>query len=760
MLSGLCVKRLNLFLVFLFLMGIPLLFAKGKKDVKRIRAIEFTGLRNVKKSIVKNAITIGKRDEFDQNELDKDIANIYKLGLFSDVAADISEFEDGVKVTFVLQEKLIVKRVDFKGNEKFSNRKLREEISTKKKEGYDTRKIKDDIEKITTLYKDKGYVDVQVVDFSTTDDVSGFATVTFSIEEGKKVLVGDIILRGVESFKKKKIKKLFDTKKKKVYKEEIFNDDLKKIKAYYKDYGYLDIKILEPEVVYDIPRTKMYIKVQLEEGKQYKNGEVDFTGNTIYTKEDFMKVFKFKKDKIFSQSAHIENEMNVKSMYAEKGYIRAKIISDVDKNPETGIVNIKVDIKENNIVYIGQIYIDGNTKTKEYVIKRELLVKEGDVFAVGKIRRSQEKLFNLGFFKDVRVDLEETKEPDTADLAIEVEEDKTGMVSLGAGYSSVDKVVGTIQVTELNLFGRGQKLNLTYEFGSRRQNYQIGFTEPYLFGRNLLFGVDVFNTTSWRSYSGDSTAYKERRRGGNIRVGKPLSEIHTLNFTYAYEEVKVYDIDDSFMYEIENSKDVASSLTSSIVRDTRDNVFDTTRGSQQVFSVKVAGGPFGGNTHFYKPTFKVSKFIPTFWKFVLGLQSRVSYVKEFAPSEETPIYERYFLGGADTVRGYDFGEIGPSEKGKILFVSNLEYKFPIVKEKSRTILSAAIFADIGGSWKGKDDITAKIGSAEKQMKTGAGFGIRIRPMPVLPIRIDWGYGFNHEPGEQLSQFYFTMGQIF
>lgn len=752
-------KKLDLLVLLLFLIGTPLLFAKDS-NIKKIRAIEFTGLRNVKKSVVSGVLTIGKRDEFDQKKLDDEIASIYKLGLFSDVVADVSEFKDGVKVTFILQEKLIVKELDFKGNKQFSSRKLKEEISTKKKEGYDTRKIKDDIEKISTLYKDKGYVDVQVVDFSTTDDVSGFATVTFSIEEGKKVLVGGIILRGVESFKEKKIKKLFATKKKNVFKEEIFNDDLNKIKAHYKDNGYLDINILKPEVVYDIPRTKMYIKVQLEEGKKYKNGKVSFTGNTVYTTEEILKVYKFKEGKIFSQSLHIENEMNIKSLYAEKGYIRAKIKSDIDKNPETGIVNVAVDITENNIVYIDKIYIDGNSKTKEYVIKRELLVKEGDIFAVSKIRRSQEKLLNLGFFKDVKIDLEETKDPDTADLAIEVEEDKTGMVSLGAGYSSVDKVVGTIQVTELNLFGRGQQLNLTYEFGARRQNYQIGFTEPYFFGKKLLFGVDVFNTTSWRSYGSDSTAYQEGRRGGDIRIGKPLSDIHTLNFTYAYEEVKVFNIDSGLKSQIEKSKDVASSLTSSIIRDTRDNVFDTVRGSKQVFSVKVAGGPFGGNTNFYKPTLKLSKFIPTFWKFVIGLQSYVSYVKEFSPSEDVPIYERYFLGGADTVRGYDYGEIGPREKGKILFVSNFEYKFPIVQEASRTILSAAIFADLGGSWKGKDDVTGEIGSDENQLKSGAGFGIRIRPMPVLPIRIDWGYGFNHVPGEQLSQFYFTMGQIF
>ncbi|MEW6557136.1 MAG: outer membrane protein assembly factor BamA [Elusimicrobiota bacterium] len=756
-------KIIFLFILFILLLvsGTLLLFAAtDSQKPKKIRAIEIHGLKNVKERVVKDAIKISKGDKFERKLVDEDISNIYKLGLFSDVAVDVSDYKDGVRIIFIVQEKLIIKKIEFRGNKAFSNRKLKEEISSKEKEGYDTRKIQDDIAKITTLYKDKGYADVNIGDFSTTDDITGFATVTFAITEGNKILIGGVTIDGVKSFKLKKVKKLFTTKKKKVYKDETFKDDIKKVEAFYKDNGFLNIKILEPEITYNDTRTKMFIKVKLEEGKQYRNGKASFTGNTVFAETDLLKNFNFKQNEIFNQSKYEENVTNIKEMYADKGYIRAKFDTITNKNDDTGIVDVAITITENSVVYIDRIYIDGNTKTKEYVVKRELLVKEGDVFAVGKIRRSQERLYNLGFFKDIKVDIEETKEPDRADLAIEVEEDKTGLVSLGAGYSSVDKLVGTVQVTEINLFGRGQKLNFTYEFGTRRTNYEIGFTEPYLFRKKLLFGVDVFNTTVWRSYSTDSTAYRERRRGGDIRVGKPLSDILSLNFTYTYEEVKLFDIDSTWINDIKESEDVASSLTSAITRDTRDNVFDTNRGSKHSLSVKVAGGPFGGNTNFYKPTLITSKFIPTFWKFVLGLNARISYAKEFAPSKEVPIYERYFLGGADTVRGYDFGEIGPPEKGKILFVSNVEYKFPIVQEKGHSILSAAIFADMGGAWRNHNNVTLKIGSEEKQLKTGVGFGIRLRPMPVLPIRIDWGYGLNHKPGEQLSQFYFTMGQVF
>ncbi len=731
-----------------------------ENETKKVRAIEFTGLQNVKERVVKETIKISKGDLYDSKLVEEDISGIYRLGLFSDVSADLSDFKDGVKITFVVQEKLIIKNVDFKGNKEFSNRKLRSEISSKIKEGYDTRKIQNDIEKITLLYKDKGYADIQIEDFSTTDEDAGFASVMFSITEGNKVLIGGVSLDGVANFKPKKVQKLLATKRKKVYKEQTFREDIDKIETFYKDRGYLNVSVSEPDITYNEARTKMFINLRIDEGNQYKNGDISFSGNTVFTADQLMEEFKFKKGKIFSQSEYTAGEMKIQSLYADSGYIRAKFYPEITKDETTGVVNINVKVEEKSVVYIDKIFVDGNTKTKSYVITRELLVKEKDPFAIGKIRRSQERLYNLGFFKDIKVDIEETNNPDLADLSIEVEEDKTGMVSFGAGYSSVDKLVGTVQVTEINLYGRGQKLNLTYEFGSRRQNYEIGFTEPYLFKRNILFGVDIFNTTVWRSYSGDTTAYREKRRGGDLRIGKPLSDILTLNFLYAYEEVKVFDIDSSFSSIIAKQTDIASSLTSSITRDTRDNVFDTTRGSKNSFSVKVAGGPFGGNVNFYKPTLSSAKFIPTFWKFVLGLHGRISYVQEFPPAKTVPIYERYFMGGADTVRGYDYGEIGPADKGKIIFVSNLEYKFPLVQEGGRSILSAAIFADLGGSWLNAGDINLSIGSGDRQLKSGAGFGIRIRPMPVLPIRIDWGYGFNHKPGEQLSQFYFTIGQVF
>jgi outer membrane protein insertion porin family len=417
---------------------------------------------------------------------------------------------------------------------------------------------------------------------------------------------------------------------------------------------------------------------------------------------------------------------------------------------EKKVVNLLISINEQGMVYVDRIYVEGNVITKDYVIKREFLVKEGDPFDVKKIRRTQEKLYNLGFFSDIVIEIGETGDPYRANLICEVTEQRTGLLSMGAGYSSQDGLLGTFQITQSNFLGRGQRIDLMLEFGKKKTNYQISFTEPWFLGKHVLFGISVYDTDRDRDY------YREMRTGGNIRIGPHLTDILSLRFTYTYERVKIYD---ALADWVEERKDDSSSFTTFLIRDSRDNIFDASRGSRNSISLQVSGGILGGDTDFVKTFTSNSWFFPTFWRFVLAVQLRYGIVSSFPPSTGVPIYERFYVGGADSVRGYDYrGEIGPSEGGEMMFVSNVEYKFPIVKEKRNTILQGAIFIDMGGSWR-KGDVNFTIGSRDNQLKVGIGAGIRFQT-PFFPVRLDWGYGLNHKPGEDKSQWYFTMGQSF
>ena len=461
-----------------------------------------------------------------------------------------------------------------------------------------------------------------------------------------------------------------------------------------------------------------------------------------------------------------------RNYYAEKGYIRSNIDAEIIYDSKE-TVSIKFNIVENNIVYIDRIYIEGNNITKDYVIRREFVVKEKSIFDLNKVKRTQEKIFNLGFFKDINIDME-SKTDDKIDLVFKVEEQPTGMATVGGGYSSEDGVIGTMQLSKNNLFGRGQKVNLLWEFGKTRQNYQLNFTDPYIFKSNIAFGIDIFNMKRYRDYvyTQDSgytrtDVYREYHKGGAVKFGKKIFTNSNISLGYSFDRVEITDVDDdpSIRHKIlqdESDKGVqdTSSITLTLYRDTRDNIYYTKRGNFEKIAIKKAGTILGGNNDFIKVLTNGSIFFPLFWEFVLAFNVDLGFVKEIDNSINVPIYERFFIGGADSVRGYDYrGDIGPDEGGNYRMVYNIEYKFPIVREKKQTILQGVFFFDLGGAWSKKRDVKFKIGEDEDKMKRGFGFGIRFTT-PVFPIRLDWGYGLDKEEGEKPSQFYFTIGQLF
>lgn len=645
----------------------------------------------------------------------------------------------------------MIKRIEFKGNKEFSDSKLGREIESKEEKPFDNRKMQEDTEKIATLYKEKGYANIKVEPYTTEDEKSGMIIMTFFITEGKQIRIEKVSLIGVEAFNPKKIKKKMETKKKKFFKQELLDEDIKKIEAYYKDRGFLKVHLGTPMVIHDEEKAKTYVTLFVYEGLKYTVADIKFQDNDVITTEDLEKDLEVKQGEIFSQEKFDRSLSNIQEHYAEKGYILMRSNPEYFTDDEKKVVNILISIYENGIVYLNRIHLGGNVVTKDYVIKREFLVKEGEPFNVKKIRRTQEKLYNLGFFSDVAIEIGETGDPNRADLICQVTEQRTGLLTMGAGYSSQDGLLGTFQITQSNFLGRGQRIDLMLEFGKKKTNYQVSFTEPWFLGRHVLFGVALYDTDKDRDY------YKETRTGGNIRIGPHLTDILSLLFTYTYERVKVYDALSAYKSE-EGRKD-SSSFTTYLIRDSRDNIFDASRGSRNSLSLEVSGGILGGDTDFVKTFASSSWFFQTFWRFVLAVQLRYGIVSSFPPSTGVPIYERFYVGGADTVRGYDLmGEIGPGEGGVTMFVSNLEYKFPIVMEKGHTVLQGAVFLDMGGSWR-KGDMNFTIGTRDNQLKVGIGAGVRFQT-PIFPVRLDWGYGLNHRPGEDKSQWYFTIGQPF
>ncbi|MBN1621956.1 MAG: outer membrane protein assembly factor BamA [Endomicrobiales bacterium] len=745
--------------VFMIIISANICWAEDTENI--ISEIVIQGTKNVKEKVVSKAIKSREGKAYSESKVKADLSRILELEYFENVEV----FVDTAtwRITYKVTEKPYIKTINFKGNKKFSKGRLKQEIELKVKKYFDIIKLDQSKEKIYTLYADKGYPDCKIEVYPTTDERTNQMTVTFLITEGNRILIGKVDVEGVKAFKPKKIvKKMKKTRRKKVYKEENLNKDIDSIIEFYKNRGYVQIQVGEPKITYNPERTLMYITLPINEGAKYKIGTITFSGNQIYTENELQKVLTLKPKKIYKEEKFQESHQSLVELYSDKGYLNCRVIPEFNPDEENGLMNIHFDITENQIVYVGKIYVDGLTHTKEFVITRELVLKEGDVFAATKVRRSIEKIHNLGFIDAVEPEVLPTNVMDVMDLVFNITEGKPGVLSAGAGYSSVDHFVGTLQVQHINLLHRAQRLNLLWEFGARRQNYEIDWTEPWFLNKPTSLGFSIFNMVRTRDYSTILSAYKEGRKGGSIRLGPRLSDYLSLLFSYSYEEIEVFDVDETPVVKdnVPETHDITSSISSQVVWDTRDNIFNATRGNRQSLAVQLAGGPLGGNINFVKPITKSSWFFPTIWKFVLSLNATVGLVENFGDSKDVPIYERFYVGGAETIRGYKYrSEIGPDEGGKMMSIFNLEYKFPIVEERKRPILMGAFFLDVGGSWENPGDFTTEIGRGEKQMKSGVGFGIRFTT-PVFPLRLDWGYGLNHQPGEELSQFYFTIGNIF
>ena len=763
--------------------------------------IEFEG--NILKTdkVLERRIKTRRKQPVERQKLQEDIKILFETGDFEDVSVELEYLgktdkkgREQARVIFNVNERAVIKRIDYKGNRKVRVGAFEDKVQSKEGEPFDRYKAALDERAILEYYRNEGYAQAQVEHYTTIDPRKKELILTFFIVEGDRVLVKEVELAGVTRFSERKVKKQMKTRRKKVFKEEVLQQDRQRLVEFYKNRGYLDVAVSTPSVRVDRERNEAFVSFTVEEGPRYEVGAVDFQGATIFTEKELRKAVVLRPGHLFQQNRLEESVSNISSLYADRGYLRTEVDARPNRDPETGRVDFTIDIEESSVVYVDGVYVDGNTYTKGFVIEREVLLKPGDVFSAGRMRRSVEKIYNLGFLEDVNVDVQQPRDPNLADLIFTVKEGKPGILSAGAGFSSVDRFVGTLQVQHTNLFGRAQRLDFTYEFGARRQNFDIGWTDPWFLGYRMTGGVDVFNTVRRRDFPGNRDSFREKRRGMSTRIGPRLSDDLGLLFGYTIQKTEVFDVDAEIKEDLfptfgvpreqalatDAISQVKSSFLSEIALDTRDNRFDASRGSRNTASVELAGGPFGGDIHYYKPQVTTAWYFPTFWKFVLSLSARAAWVNAFEPSDDVPSSERFFLGGPDTVRGYDTNSIVPrlfeqnqlgladvrQIPGRIMTLFNAEYKFPIVQERGRTIFQGAIFLDVGGTWLRTEDIELTTGALDSRMKAGVGFGCRFKT-PVFPIRLDFAIPLNPRDTDATRQGdarslqpYFTIGNIF
>ncbi len=717
-----------------------------------LQGIRVEGNLTADRALVLSTFGLRPGDMVGADEVREGIRRLYGLGLFSDVRVEGEEDSQGIELTLRLKEYPVLQRVEFSGNNKVDATKLREIISSLEGGLIRPWEVKDDAERIESLYRKEGYYLAKVEPQQVPSPEEGRAILRFNIIEGKRVRVKRIEVVGNNFLSAEKIKGKMELKEKRWWRggefdEEKFQKDKEKIVELYRKEGYIDARVCSDSIWFDPGKRDMFIELRVKEGPRYLFGEVLFEGAKLFSEKELSKQLKFKPGQVFNQERYEKSLGNLYSLYQDRGYIYAQIQDQTKRRGHK--LDILYKIEEGELAKVQRIVIEGNTKTWEKVIRRELAIKPGQIFSRAALMRSLRNVTYLNFFEEVIPDFE-TLPDGNINLILRVKEKFTGQVSAGFGYSERDKLVGTASFAMPNFFGRGERLDLSSDFGQRTRNFNFGYTIPWFRDTPTTVGLDIYqNTRKWTSY------YTEERRGGAVRLGRRLrfpDNYFRIYLKYRIESVRFYDFSETYKalqspeYDLSQKRwpKITSSTTFTLERDSRDLSQFATRGTYHSLSSELAGGLFGGDVDYHKEIFETQWYFPTFWKLVLSLRGRVGVVDGYRSPSTVPFSERFFPGGTSfdgMIRGYDDRAIGPRRGGmeiggRGVLVFNLEYRFPLAEQQVYLLL----FADAGNSW-----LSGRAISPFKLYKS-VGVGMRF-VIPMLGvIGFDFGYGLDKDLG--------------
>ena len=741
------------------------------------------GLRNISKRTVTKAGSAKKGALYERYSVSEDINDISALGNFDKVEVDISRIKGTKKdkqffqpypchrLTYIVTEKPIFDRLTYQGRKHLGKGAITQAMTLKLKDPFNQAKLDADLARIQAKYAEKGYVNAQIKYELTRVEKENTVEVKLIIDEGPRTRVEAVNINGLHEIPLKKLLAKASNKPGKVYKPQNLQRDYVKMMLYGRNQGYAQFMMTEPKLDYNADKSLVSVSYDVTEGPKVDFGTTAFEGSTVFSDAELKEKIYYRTGKLYNQKDFEDTVSAIQEAYADKGYLQARVQPRYDV--QNGLLNISFDISEGGIFYIDNVDVSGYGKTKKYVFTRELSIHPGDLYDAAKIRRSQTKIMNLGFINDVQVDLQPTADPQKVDLGFNVVEGRPGMFQAGLAMSSMDGLYGEVSVNHLNFLNRAQRLSLRTMFGKEILDYTVSWYTPWIYEKPTSLGVDAFNTRRYRSFVTENQAYTAQRIGGRAKVGPRFNDdIYQLSFGYSFENVDIYDIDPKYMYTpgkkpgeyIEKGKTNISTFSADAAIDTRDNMWDPTRGWRNSLGVALAGGPIGGDLDLWYFNAR-SIFNHTVlnvggnYPIVFVLSNKFGSVQPYGRTKYVPPYEKFFLGGADTVRGYErAGEIGPVYGGDMYYVMNAELRFPIAREGRRNMAQFAFFFDMGNSWDHFDDIDFSLGPDEHQFKAGVGVGLRFTT-PALPIRIDWGYGLNHAKGQDKSHFYFNMSNM-
>jgi len=744
----------------------------------KVSAIEIRGNKRIELPAISGRLTLKPGDPYTPENVRGQIKILYETGYFEDVQVETEQTPQGVALTFLVREKPFITEIVFDGNEELSDDKLKEKITIKSQAFLDQQQAKESAEKIRLTYQEDGYYDAQVIPIVQTLDEDR-KRLTFFVKEGDKAKVKTVNFDGMRAATKEELFKVMATREwipwyglvtqlklpsflsdAGVLKREEMNNDVERIREVLLNKGYLNAQVGLPAVELSQDRKWFTVTYPIAEGEPFTVAEVGFRGNTVFEEPELRENLKIKEGEIF-QRAKIRDEITrLTDLYGSKGYAFADVTPNVNPNNEERTATIILNIKEGEMMRIRQININGNDKTKDNVIRRELRVDEQDVIDTPSLKRSFQRLNNLNFFETVEI-LPQQVEPDKVDLNVRVKEKPTGQFSVGGGFSTLDKLVAIADITEGNLGGNGWMGRIRGQLGQQRTLGLITFRNPYLNDSLTSMQLDVFRSMT------NYITYFEKKSGASITFGRWLSEYVSGSVSLFAEQLNFSDPQEGICPDLiplvcrQLGNQTTTGFRTSLARDTRDYYLDPRSGLRTSVGFDLGTPYLGGTNNFYKYYADVIKYTPLPYDTRFSIRARYGAIEPLG-NKQVPLTERFFVGGINTMRGFVFGLAGPKTQFNTLLGANRELIFNndfIFTISQDAKLNGVIFFDYG---KGFDE-----GESVSFLKLRPAAGLEGRWIsPFGPLRVAYGINLNPEKqsatqaGERKGVFEFTIGSLF
>ena len=734
----------------------------ARVDLFKIDRIDVQGIKKVEKEAVLEKIGSRPGMTLDNYLLKKDLEKIYSMKYFESVEAH-QDTDNGQNVLrFVLKEKPIITKITFEGNDGLSDDDLKGQVKSKVFSILDTTTIKSDVQGLLKFYEEKGYF-LASVDFQEKKINDENTELIFNIKEYDKVKVKKINFLGNVAFKDEELKSILQTQEDSLFsfmsgtgnfKEINFQNDIERLKYFYRMKGYLQINIGTPEITVSEDKKWVFITMKMTEGPQFTVNKITFQGEVLFPENELHEKMVLKEQETYSEESLRKDIQMLTEMYQDEGYAFANVIRNLNVVPGENKVDVEFSFEKGKIAYFGRVKIKGNPKSRDKVIRREITIKEGQKFNGTALRQSRENVQRLGFYEPDSIvfnTVSPKDKEDVLDVEVSVKEKNTGQISLGAGYSTATGGFFQASVTQSNFRGMGQNLSFSLNLAKSSNTFSVDFTEPYFLDTKWLLGGGVFV-----SNNDTSSSYSERRKGLNVRVGYPIMTFTNLYVTYKLEDTTIKSVDDPTIDKaLENG--LASSIQTSIVHDKRDDRSDPRKGYYLSYSTEYTG--VGGDKKWLKNEAEGRGYYPVIGDLIFRTRFYAGKIDQ-VDSRKIPRTEKFTLGGSRNLRGYSYEDIGPTARmkgtdgvvqdfnlgGQFMSFTNFELQHPLSREAG---LKWVLFFDAGHAGDLKN----------VKVYTDYGFGFRwFSPIGVL--RFEFGYPLTGKFKEQGSQFHFDIGQLF